>query len=160
YSVEYMTCTPDGSLIKESEIDGYTNSVTIGQRTYDGVIGEYSEWQHDQLHKSGYLHGVTDRFQKATWNIIDNGADLQKFDEITVKDVFDDQQEVCEEGLSISVAELDHRPSWSEESSGFEHGWVHITLHFDGVDNVAAAGDTGFETTITWDDSFEFDPEK
>ncbi len=82
YSVEYMTCTPDGSLIMESEIDGYTNSVTIGEQTVDGVIGEYSEWQPDELHKSGYLHGVTDRFQKATWNIIDNGADLQQFDEI------------------------------------------------------------------------------
>ncbi len=67
---------------------------------------------------------------------------------------------MCDEGLSISVSELDHRPSWSEESGGLEHGWVRITHNFDGVDNVAAAGVTGFETTITWDDSFEFDSEK
>src|SRR5699024_6816617 len=35
-----------------------------------------------------------------------------------------------------------------------------ITSNFTGVSGVAAAGETGFETTITWGEAFEFDPEK
>src|SRR5699024_7405490 len=98
----------------------------------------------------GFLHGGADRFQKATWNIHQHGSRLSEVDEITLKDTFGANQEVCEGGLNISVFEQSQRPVWDDASGGFQQGWTDITSNFTGVSGVAAAGETGFETTITW----------
>ena len=160
YTLEYVTCTVDGLLITEDGIaeSDFSNSIVLDGDRFGGVIGKYTDWKPIKLKKEGYLHGGTDRFQKATWNIFQHGAQLQNIDEITLKDDFGANQEVCEGGLNITVWEQSQRPVWDDEG-GFQQGWAQITSNFTGVNGVAAVGAEGFDTTIKWTD-FEFDPEK
>lgn len=161
YTLEYVTCTVDDLLITEDGLkDGdFANTIVIGEKKYHGIIGDYTDWKPIELDKKGSLLGGTERFQKATWNIYAHGDALQTAPEIKLEDTFGDSQEVCEDGLNITVWEQTQRPVWNEGEGEFEQDWTDITGNFTGVEGVATEGEGGFDTTIKWTD-FEFDPEK
>lgn len=160
--MEYVTCLADADLlITESGIDNgdFANTIVIGGKDYNGIIGDYTDWEPVVLRKEDFLRDGEDRFQKATWNIFEHGSALVDADNITLKDDFGTSQEVCEDGLSIAVFEQNQRPVWNEDENCFEQGWTNITSNFSGVNGVADAGDNGFNTTIEWS-NFDFDPTK
>lgn len=162
YTLEYVTCLADADLlITESGIDNddFANTIVIGEKKYDGIIGDYTDWEPVVLRKEGFLRGGEDRFQKATWRIFEHGSALVDAENITLKDDFGASQEVCEGGLNIAVFEQTQRPVWNEDENRFEQGWTNITSNFSGVNGVADAGDNGFDTTIEWS-NFDFDPTK
>lgn len=162
YTLEYVTCLADADLlITEDGIakGDFANTIVIGEKKYDGIIGDYTDWKAIELDKKGSLLGGTERFQKATWNIYAHGDALQEATEIKLKDTFGDSQEVCEDGLNIAVFEQTQRPVWNEVENRFEQDWTNITGNFDGVNVDAEAGASGFDTTIEWS-NFDFDPTK
>ncbi|WP_278829084.1 DUF5979 domain-containing protein [Corynebacterium stationis] len=162
YTLEYVTCLADADLLitKSGIANGdFANTIVIGGKDYTGIIGDYTDWEPIVLRKEGFLRGGEDRFQKATWNIFEHGSALEDAENITLKDAFGASQEVCEDGLNITVWEQTQRPVWNEDENRFEQGWTNITSNFTGVSDFAKAGDKGFETTIGWT-TFEFDPTK
>lgn len=157
YRIEYITCATDGNLLQAvaADDDTYANAIVIGDKTYEGGIGKYDGWKPQVLGKTGGLLGGKDRFQKARWNITENGAKLVGLDEITITDTFGPNQEVCEGGLSISVREYSHLPVWNEESGRFDTPSVNVTNQFTGT-TIGAKGDTSFSATLKSVDGFEF----
>ena len=162
YTLKYVTCTADGGLLSQGDgEDGeYTNTIEIDGEVYGEGIGPGEPWEPSKLHKGGYLLGGQDRWQKASWNIVENGANLRDLEKITLEDDFGANQKVCEGGLSITVHEQDHLPSWNDETGEWNRPSTNISNQFNDIANVADAGATGFSTTITWDEDFEFAEDK
>lgn len=158
YRLEYITCTADGNLLQtvSDTDDTYTNVIVIGDEEYGSGIGNYTGWEPRKLVKSGSLLGGVNRFQKAQWNITENGANLLNSEEVTISDTFGPNQEVCEGGLKISVREYSHLPVWNEVEGKFSTPSVSVTNQFTGTTTSAVEGDTSFTVTLIPAEGFEF----